>query len=318
MHRQVGQLSLADGLVAATGIGGNRRLERIERLLDWARLAQVVAPIYAAPTGRPSYPPLLMVKALLLQQWYGLSDPGLEEALGDRLSFRRFVGLALDQPVPDHSTISRFRKQVADRGLAEPLFATVGAQLAARGLVLKQGTLVDASLVAAQVRPPRPGAGPTSRADPDARWSRAATGKHFGYKAHLAVDQGSRLIRRAQLTPGNVNETEVADDLICGDEGAVYADKAYDTKARRSRLKAAGIKDRIMHRPHKSRALSAHQRWRNRLISPLRAAVEPVFGTLKRSYGYARVRYRSLRANATHFLLLCLAFNLRRAEVLTR
>ena len=96
------------------------------------------------------------------------------------------------------------------------------------------------------------------------------------------------------------------------------ADKAYDTKARRLRLKAAGIKDRILHRPHKSRPLSPHQRRRNRLISPLRAAVEPLFGTLKRSYGWARARYRRLAANAVHFVFLCVAINLRRAEVLTR
>ena len=317
MHRQAGQLSLADGLVAA-GVGAHARLERIERLIDWTALAAVVAPIYAAPTGRPSYPPLLMVRALLLQQWYGLSDPGLAEALADRLSFRRCVGLALDQPVPDHATLWRFRQQLAERDLAGELFAAVERQLDGLGLVVKQGTLVDASLVAAQVRPPRPGAGLESPADPDARWSRDATGKPFGYKAQVGVDQGSRLIRRATLTPGNVNQTVVADALIAGDERAVYADKAYDTQARRRRLKAAGIKDRILHRPHKSRPLSARQRRRNRLIGPLRAAVEPLFGTLKRSYGWARVRYRGLAANAAHFQLLCLACNLRRAEVLTR
>jgi hypothetical protein len=105
MHRQAGQLSWADGWVAA-GVGAHARLERIERLIDWTALAAVVAPIDAAPTGRPSSPPLLMVRALLLQQGYGLSDPGLEEALADRLSFRRFVGLALDQPVPDHDALA--------------------------------------------------------------------------------------------------------------------------------------------------------------------------------------------------------------------
>ncbi len=93
----------------------------------------MVAPIYAAPTGRPSYPPLLMVKALLLQQWYSLSDPGLEEALADRRSFRRFVGLALDQPVPDHATLWRFRQQLAARDLAGELFAAVERQLDGRG-----------------------------------------------------------------------------------------------------------------------------------------------------------------------------------------
>ena len=316
MHRRSGQLSLADGLVA--GVGGNARLERVDRLLDWGALASVVAPIHSAPTGRPGYVPLAMVKALLLQQWYGLSDPGLEEALGDRLSFRRFVGLALDEPVPDHATISRFRKALAEPGLAERLFAEVDRQLDGLGLMVKQGTLLDASLVAAQVRPPRPGAGLSSQADRDARWSRNADGKHFGYKVHIGLDQGSRLIRAGRLTRGNLNETSVADELIVGDEAAVYADKAYDSQARRARLKAAGIKDRIMHRPHKSQPLSSRKRRRNRLIGPIRAAVEAVFGTLKRSYGYGRVRYRGLLANAAHFQLLCIALNLRRAEVLCR
>jgi transposase, IS5 family len=316
MHRRSGQLSLADGLVA--GVGGNARLERIDGLLDWGALASVVASIHGAPTGRPGYRPLAMVKALLLQQWYRLSDPGLEEALGDRLSFRRFVGLALDEPVPDHATISRFRKALAELGLAERLFAEVDRQLDGLGLVVKQGTLVDASLVAAQVKPPRPGAGLSSKADRDARWSRNETGKHFGYKAHIGVDQGSALIRAGRLTPGNLNETSIADELIAGDEGAVYADKAYDTRARRDRLKAAGIKDRILHRPHKNRPLTARQQRRNRLIAPIRAGVERIFGTLKRSYGYGRVRYRGLVANAAHLQLLCIALNLRRAEVLCR
>jgi IS5 family transposase len=255
---------------------------------------------------------------LLLQQWYGLSDPGLEEALGDRLSFRRFVGLALDEAVPDHATISRFRNELAARDLASALFAEVNRQLEGLGLMVKQGTLVDASLIAAQVKPPRPGAGLDSKIDRDARWSRNQTGKHFGYKAHIGLDQGSALIRTGRLTPANRNETVVADDLIVGDERAVYADKAYDTRARRARLKAAGIKDRIMHRPHKNRPLTARQQRRNRLIVPIRAGVERVFGTLKRSYGYARVRYRGLIANAAHFQLLCIALNLRRAELLTR
>ena len=173
--------------------------------------------------------------------------------------------------------------------------------------MVKQGTLVDASLVAAQVRPPRPGAGLESPADPDARWSRDATGKHFGYKAHVGVDQGSRLIRRARLTPGNVNETAVADDLIAGDERAVYAAKAYDTQARRRRLKAAGIKDRIMHRPHKSRALSARQRRRNRLISSAagggRAAVRHAQAELRLGAGALPAARR-----ATRFTSSCCAW----------
>ena len=143
---------------------------------------------------------------------------------------------------------------------------------------------MDATLVAAQARRPSmadgPGAG--SRTDPDATWTRKGGGAHFGYKAHLGVDAGSGLIRRAVLTPAHVNESEVADRLVSGDERAVYADKAYESKARRARLRAQGINDRIMHRSHKhQRGLPYWQQRRNALIGKVRAPVEHVFGTFE-------------------------------------
>jgi IS5 family transposase len=259
----------------------------------------------------------MLVKALLLQQWYGLSDPGLEEALGDRLSFRRFVGLGLDEGSPDHSTLSRFRKALRERGLDEQLFEEIERQLGSKGLLVKTGTLMDATLVEAAVKKPGSPAGSKSSTDPDADWTRKAGKTYFGYKAHLGVDEGSGLIRRAELTSAKVYESQTADALICGDERAVYADKAYEHKDRRRRLKAAGVKDRIMHRSHKHQAaLPPWQALRNRLISPIRSAVERVFGTFKRTYGYRRVRYRGLQANLLQLRLLCIAFNLRKAVTL--
>ena len=317
-HRDMGQLSLADGLVHGSA-GSNPRLERISGLLDWSGFAAHLGVIYASPNGPPSYPPLMMFKCLLLQQWHDLSDPALEEALGDRLSFKRFVGLALDAAVPDHSTISRFRKQLARHELSQALFEELHRQLDAKGLIVRQGTLIDATLVAAQARKPPYGKGKGSAVDADANWTRRGNKTHFGYKAHIAVDQGSGIIRRQLLTPAGVNDTVPADGLVIGDEAAVYADKAYDAQARRAWLKQAGIKDRIMHRANKHhRVLDRWQAQRNRLIVPIRAAVEGVFGTMKRSYGYRRVRYFSLAANAVQLDLLCIAINLRRAETLTR
>jgi IS5 family transposase len=260
-----------------------------------------------------------MVKVVLLQQWYGLSDPRLEEALSDTLSWRRFAGLGLNEGTPDHSTISRFRAALRRAALDAALFAEVARQLEAQGLILKQGTLMDATLVAAQARRPPldQGAGAKSPGDADADWTRKGGKSYFGYKAHVAVDAGSGLIRHAILTPAKTFESEVADRLVCGDERAVYGDKAYEHKGRRARLKAAGIKDRIMHRSHKNQAGLPHwQRRRNRLIAPIRAAVERVFGTLKRSYGYRSVRYYTLAANTTQLLLLATAYNLRRAAAI--
>lgn len=316
MHRQSGQGDLGQAWLAPS-LGRNVRLERIVAAFDWAAVASLVGTIYAAKTGRPAWPPLMLVKALLLQQWYGLSDPGLEEALGDRLSFRRFVGLGLDEGSPDHSTLSRFRKALRERGLDQRLFEEIERQLGSKGLLVRTGTLMDATLVEAAVKKPGGAPGSRSPTDPDADWTRKGGKTHFGYKAHLGVDEQSGLIRRAELTSAKVNDSETADALICGDERAVYADKAYEKRERRQRLRAAGIKDRIMHRSHKHQSTLPHwQAVRNKLISPIRSAIERIFGTFKRGYGYRRVRYRGLEANLLQLRFLCIAFNLRKADVL--
>jgi transposase, IS5 family len=162
--RRAGHLaSFADVLVVG---GGNRRLEAIAALIDWAAVERLLAPVYAAPTGRSSYPVLSLFKAVLLGAWHGLGDPELEAALGDRLSFRRFAGLGLDAAVPDHSTLWRFRDQLRRLELAEAAFAAVNRQLERQGLVVKAGTLVDATLIpaaAAARRPTRTLSGPSER-----------------------------------------------------------------------------------------------------------------------------------------------------------
>ncbi len=315
MHRSTHAPELLDAWLPPR-VGRNARLERLSELIDLAPLAALVADLHAAPRGRPSYPPLLMVKVLLLQQWYQASDPAMEEALWERLSFRRFVGLGLQDAAPDHSTISRFRRQVTTAGLTARLFAAVEAQLVARGVLVQQGTLVDATLVEAQVRRPKGGAtGAGSPTDPDATWARRGPHARFGYKLHLGVDAGSELVRRAHLTPANVNETEVADQLIAGDEAAVYGDAAYGTHARSARLRDLGIQDRLMRRPSKHHPqLSPAARRRHARIEQVRRPVEHVFGTLKRTYGYQRVRYRGLARNATAMWFMLPAYNLRRAD----
>ena len=226
------------------------------------------------------------------------------------------MGLGLADEAPHYATISRFRQQVTARGLAAALFAEVSRQLAAHGLVVKAGTLLDATLVQAQARRPtgtaQPGA--QSPTDPDAAWTGRGAKAHFGSKAHLGVDAGSGLIRTACLTAAKVAERTVADTLILGDEAAVYADRAYASQERRRRLKHRGIKDRIMHRSHQHQAhLPYWQQRRNALIARVRAPVEQVFGTLKRLYRYRRVRYLGLARNTTELWCKCLAYNRRRA-----
>jgi transposase, IS5 family len=341
--RELRQLSLADAL-AARPRRENATLERIQQLIDWSAIAAVLAGLRSSSQGAPGYPPVMMVKALLLQQWYQLSDPGLEEALADRLSFRRFVGLALDQASPDHTTIHRFRLALIEYDLCQAVFDAVLAQIDGKGLILRRGTLIDASLVEAAVkRPAKPkaDAAPPAEAesqdepglsaaapepapsklvlsphDPDASWAKKGHKRYFGYKGHVGVDQGSGIIRRAVLTTAVVADTSKGDDLILGDEKAVYADKAYDTKARRQALKARGAKDRIAHRPNKHHRLTSRQEQRNKAIGRRRSAVERVFAIAKRLMGWWRVRYRELKRNHGHFQLLCTAINLKRLVVI--
>jgi IS5 family transposase len=315
----VDQYTLAEAL-GGRKLGANETLDRIGKLVKWYRFEKLLARLHEAATGRPAYPSLVMFKALLLAQWYGLSDLGLEEALNDRLSFRRFTGLGLDGDTPDHTTLCRFRNDLAAAGLAEKLFEEMNRQLERLGLVLKRGTLIDATLVEAATKPPAYGSDEEAT-DPEAAFGKRSGrgGSTYGFKAHVAVDQSTILIRDAILTPGNINDTVVADELIQGDERAVYADAAYDTHDRRAALKARGIKDGIMHRPNKHHPeLPPRQRRRNRAISTIRAQVETIFAILKRHYGYVRVRYRGLIKNQSHLYLLCIALNLRRAVVLTR
>lgn len=340
--RLTGQMSLADALAKQPSRSGET-LDRVQNLIDWRPIDTLIAPLRGSRYGAPGYAPLLMLKALLLQQWYSLSDPGLEEALIDRLSFRRFVGLALGEDTPDHSTISRFRTELVAKGLSEAVFEAVNLQIDAKGLLLRQGTIIDATLVEAHVkRPEKPkedktaapdqapqqneeppqGERPASKlilsqVDPEASWAKKGHKRYFGYKGHVAVDLGSGIIRRCVLTTASVADTTMGDALIMGDERALYADKGYDTKARRTALKATGAKDRIAHRPNKHHPLSKRQTQRNKGISRRRAAVERVFAIAKRLMGWRRVRYIGLARNAGHFALLCTAINLKRLVVLS-
>lgn len=320
------QAGLAEAFLHPT-VGRNVRLEAICGQIDWVLVDGVLGALKAGRMGAPSYPALMMFKALLLQQWYGLSDPGLEEALCDRMSFRRFVGLAGDEAAPDHSTLWRFRQALSKSGIDSAAFEAVAQQLDAQGLIIRRGTLIDASLVQAQSQPPAvpsdaeiaPGASKLVKSlrEPHADWTRRGAKRIFGYKLHIAVDLGSGLVRRVLMTPASVNDTVPADMLIMGDEAAVFADKAYDTHARRALLKDIGAKNRICQRPNKHHMLSPWSQKRNRAIARIRGRVETVFAILKRHYHHGRARYLTLQRNQTDCILACMAINLRRAIVLS-
>ena len=302
-------------------LGRDREWERLDGLLDWTPFERLLAPLRDARRGRPGYPPLALFKALLAGQWGNHSTRSLERALRQSPVLRRFAGFAVADPTPDHSSFSRFHSALAARGLDAALFAELERQLDALGLFRKRATLLDATLLEAQLRRPPYSAGRAAKhpLDPDADWSFSGRGRqsHFGYKAHLGLDLGSLLIRRAELSSAKVYESELAERLICADAGAVYADKAYESKARRAALRRRGIKPRIMHRAHKHQPQLPHwQQVHNRLIGQVRRQVECIFGILKQRYRYRRVGHRGLARNALELRLKCFAYNLRRALTL--
>lgn len=336
-ERVLGQLSLADGVLRDCA-PGNATLERMAALIDWEPIARLLAPLRQGRLGAPAYPSLALFKALLLQQWCALSDEALEEAVADRLSFRRFLGLGLADPVPDHSTLWRFRERLGQTGLAEEAFAQITGQIEASGFVLKRGTLIDATLIPAAVNPPPPPAEPLPPdadgrpasklvkhgRDPEAAWTAQEGRKRcYGYKLHVAMErtfivsdkrslQGSRIVRRLLLTPANVNETVPADDLIIGDEQWVLGDKAYDSRKRRKALAERGIRNGIMRRACRGHPLSKWEQRRNAMLRVCRAPIEPLFALVKRVYGYARAAYIGLSRNRAALHLACAAMNLKR------
>lgn len=312
LGKQSGQMGFGD-LEARGRLPESHFLKKIDGQIDWRAFEKVMEPLYHPTQGRPSHPPVMMFKALLLQQWYGLSDPALEEAICDRLSFQRFLGLSLTDPVPDETRICRFRNLLAQAGLGERLFGLLEEQLQAKGLLVRRGSLIDATLVKAQPHQPRRG---EASPDPEADWTRRGKDGHFGYKVHLSVDQGSDLIRRLALTAASVSESHLFEEMVRGDEAAVFADGAYAKDARKAALRGRGVFCGIINRAWRYRPISAQQKKRNSFYSRVRRAVERVIGTLKCRYGMARCRYLGLRRNLNHLWLQGICYNLKKMLVL--
>jgi IS5 family transposase len=218
-RKNFAQSSLADAFVKAYSKSGGF-LEDILQTPEWAAFASILANIHSETKRAPGYAPLMMFKIMLLQEWYNLSDPAAEEALRDRLSFRRFCGVPLDQETPDHSSIWRFRQTIEKPGLAEKLLAEVNRQLDARGLIVKRGTLVDATTIAANVKRPPYEEGQVNPRDPDASFRKKNDKIYFGYKAHIAVDEESDLIRAAEMTSADLHDSQRGEAMIQGDEAA--------------------------------------------------------------------------------------------------
>jgi len=314
--KNLAQTSLSDALVKHHE--ALEELDGIDQLIDWKPIEQQMLGIHAKKQGEAAWPPLLMFKALLLQSWYGLSDPGLEKQLARDLMFRRFINLGLSEGVPDHSTIWRFRNTLTKQGLLDTLLSEVNQQLSAKGLYIKAGevSIVDATVIEAKQSRPRKGKDGENTQDSEAGYNVkvAANGKKtstYGYKAHVNVDEDG-FIKAVDYTPGNEHDLHSLKKLLTYTEEQVYADKAYASAEHDRMLAKRNIGNRILNKAKRNQPLSDRQKQHNRQWSSVRSTVERVFGVLKQHYGIGKARYLGLKRNHARFMLAAMAYNIKR------
>lgn len=317
MQRNNAQPTFTDASVA--DLGGPRTaafLQRCSDLIDWQELARSIAHLFPEHPrgGRPFWPALTMLKCVMLQKWFNLSDPQVEEQLRDRISFRRFAGLSLDDATPDETSFVNFRKRLREHGCASSLFDTVVAGLRQRGLVLKEGTIVDATIVDAPMGQKIKDADGWERHTHDraATYTKNHGTLRHGYKAHIATDTRGLIIDWVFDT-AKPHDSNHIDQLAASEQAAVYADSAYSSKDRRARLAERGVLDRIVHKRLRGQEeLSPEQRRHNTVCSKVRAFVEHPRAWMTKM-GYTAARYRGLTRNALDFALMAIAYNFKRS-----
>ena len=314
MERQNGDLSLMDGMAA--DLGGPRTaafLDKVERAIDFESLAQTIRADLAPEQpkgGRPYLPVLMMLKCLMLAKWFGLSDPQLEEQLRDRLSFRCFVGLGLNDDTPDETSFVNFRKRLRETGHASTLVDGVLEQLRAQGLGLQEGSLVDATIVE-QSTGQKNEHGESTR-DRCASFTKKHGKTYHGYKAHVNANP-ERLILDYVFDTAKVHDSRHIDDLTEDEDDSVYADSAYMSKQRSKRLNERGVHDGIVQRRVRGQDdLTEDQKQHNKQASKVRALVEHPFAWMAQM-GYGKARYRGLARNGLDFGLTAMAYNIKRS-----
>ena len=284
-------------------------LDEMDRVIPWGELAAVIEPFYPKPegAGRPSVGVERMLRIHCLQQWFNLSDPAVEEALYDSRAMRRFVGIDLGrEPVPDETTICKFRHLLEVHRLGERLFALIGEYLATQGVTVNRGTIVDAPIITA----PSSTKNLRKERDPDMHQTKKGNQWYFGMKAHLGVDSRTKLIHSLAATAANVHDSQVLPDLLHGKETRVWGDSAYSGQRDVVRDHAPCARNFIQTKAHRHQPLSEEERSRNRTKSKVRAKVEHVIVVIKRIFGFSKVRYRGLAKNTNWLFVTCGLTNL--------
>ena len=282
----------------------------MELVVPWKALVKVITPFYpVAGRGRRPYPLEAMLRVHLMQNWFALSDPSMEEALYEIASLRNFAGLTLSEPIPDETTILNFRHLLEEYDLAEFILKQVNAHLARKGLLLKRGSIVDAKFIAA----PSSTKNAEGQRDPEMHQAKKGNQWHFGMKAHIGVDADSGLVHTVTTTAANEADLTQVADLLHGEEADVYADSGYRGAA--SRVGRGDLNWHIAARPSDmARMLEGEAKARVRAEehrkASIRAKVEHPFRVIKRQFGLLKVRFRGLRKNTAHLLTLFALSNL--------
>ena len=296
-------------------------LARMEALLPWAMMLEVIEPVYPkAGNGRRPYPLDTMLRIHCMQQWYSLSDGAMEDALYEIASMRLFAKLSLDQAIPDRTTIMNFRHLLEQHQLARQLFDAVNLWLSDAGIMMKQGTLVDATLIEA------PCSTKNKRGERDGEMHQTKKGNqwYFGMKAHIGVDAKSGLTHSLETTAANEHDLNQVGNLLHGKEEFVFADAGYQGAENREELADVKAQWAIAMRPGRLKELKKHPRKNKaviafeRLKSSIRAKVEHPFRIIKRQFGFVKARFKGLRKNDNQLAMLFTLVNLFRVDQMIR
>jgi len=285
-------------------------LGEMEQIIPWPELCEAIKPYYPeTPQGAGRRPVGLerMLRIHFLQHWFELSDPAAEEALYDSRAMRLFVGIDLGrEPVPDETTICKFRHLMEQHNLGDELFRLVNVYLAENGMKVNRGTIVDATIINA----PTSTKNKDKQRDPDMHQTRKGNQWYFGMKAHIGVDSKTKLIHSVAVTPANVHDSQIIGDLLHGKENRVWGDSAYAGQADIIKVVAPAAKDFTQKKSSRNKHLTTDERSANRQKSKIRSRVEHVFGIMKRQFGFNKVRYRGLDKNAQCVFTKCALINL--------
>jgi transposase, IS5 family len=280
----------------------------MEQVVPWRDLCALIEPVYPKPgNGRPPIGLERRLRIYFLQQWFNLSDPGVEEALYESLSMRRFAAIDLGrEPAPDETTVCKFRHLLERHDLGRKLFEQVHRHLEGRGLKIATGTIVDATIINA----PSSTKNAAKERDPQMHQTRKGNQWYFGMKAHVGVDSKSKIIHAVVATAANVHDATVLPDLLHGDETRVWGDQAYQGQSDVIHEHAPAAKDFTNRRTRRRGIVDEVERAKNRTKSKVRAKVEHAIGVIKRVFGFAKVRYRGLEKNAQRLFVTCALANL--------